>query len=256
MNLKQFINTWRNTHTPVAGARHDDLDPDKLPWGSAPGNPYLASRRHWNDHLRAVLMARDSWQLVGLLSLLIALASVGGMTYIGAQSKFVPYVVEVDKLGALKAVAPAIGTTVVDQRIMHAAVASFITDLRIVSPDVALQRRSIFRAYSMLSGKDPATVKANEFLNGTEERNPFKRAEKEIVSIEISSVIPQTPDTWQIDWLEMVRDRQGVVMGPPIRMRALVTTYIAPTSTQTTEEQIRNNPLSIYVRDFSWSKQV
>jgi type IV secretion system protein VirB5 len=75
------------------------------------------------------------------------------------------------------------------------------------------------------------------------------------VSIEIHSVIPQTPDTWQVDWIEIVNDRQGILQGEPLRMRALVTVYTIPSTPQTTEEQVRMNPLGIYVRDFSWSKQ-
>ncbi|MXS77954.1 helix-turn-helix domain-containing protein [Nitrosomonas sp. JL21] len=31
--------------------------------------------------------------------------------------------------------------------------------------------------------------------------------------------------------------------------------YNKPTTPSTTEEQIRNNPLGIYIQDFSWSKQ-
>ncbi|MOA36705.1 VirB8 protein [compost metagenome] len=77
-----------------------------------------------------------------------------------------------------------------------------------------------------------------------------------MVSLEILSVIPQTPDTWQVDWMETTRDRQGVAKGPPVRMRALVTVYTIAATSQTTEEQVRNNPLGIYVRDFSWAKQL
>ena len=218
-------------------------------------NPYLAARRSWNDHVGGVVASRQLWQVVALLSLLIALASVGGMVYIGSQSRFVPYVVEVDKLGQAMAVAPAQRTAPVDARVVHAAVASFITDLRTVTPDVALQRKAVFRAYAMLSSSDAATAKANEWLNGTEDSSPFKRAARETVSTEIVSVIPQTPDTWQVDWVETVRDRQGVMKAQPARMRALVTVYTVPATPQTTEEQVRNNPLGIYVRDFSWSRQ-
>ena len=114
----------------------------------------------------------------------------------------------------------------------------------------------MFRLYSMLSANDPATAKTNEWLNGSEDSSPFKRAAKETVSTEILSVIPQTPDTWQVDWMETTRDRQGVVKGLPVRMRALVTVYTVATTPNTTEEQVRNNPLGIYVRDFSWSKQL
>lgn len=95
----------------------------------------------------------------------------------------------------------------------------------------------------------------NEWLNGTVESSPFKRAVKAMVSLEVVSVLPQSQETWQVDWVETVRDRQGVVQGQPFRMRALVTVYVVAPTPETTEEQIRRNPLGIYVRDFSRSKQ-
>lgn len=93
----------------------------------------------------------------------------------------------------------------------------------------------------------------NEWLNGAADSSPFKRATKEMVSVEIKSVLPQTPDTWQVEWTETTRDRQGVMKGQPVNMRALVNVYTIETTSQTTDEQLRNNPLGIYVRDFSWS---
>ena len=217
-------------------------------------NPYLAARRSWNDHVGTLVAQRQAWQLVGLLSLLIALAAVGGMIHIGSQSKFIPYVVEVDKLGQTVAAGPVSAAARADPRIVHAAVAEFVGDARIVTPDVALQRRAVFRVYAKLSPNDPATAKMNEWLNGHAEASPFKRAEKEMVSVDIRTVLPQSPDTWQVDWVETRRDRQGTVTGPPVTMRALVTVYTAEISSQTTDEQLRNNPMSVFVRDFSWSR--
>jgi type IV secretion system protein VirB5 len=219
-------------------------------------NPYLTARRSWNEHVGAVVSSRQTWQVIGILSLLIALASVGGIVYIGSQSKFVPYVVEVDKLGQAVAVAPAQAAAPADQRVIEASVASFIADARLVTPDVALQRKAIFHVYSMLAANDPATTKMTEWFSAAEESKPFARAKQETVSIEITSALPQTADTWQVDWIETTRDRQGLLKGQPFRMRALVTVYIASTTNKTTEEQIRNNPLGIFVRDFSWSKQL
>lgn len=219
-------------------------------------NPYLAARRIWNDQAAANMANRQMWQVLAILALMIGLAGVGGMIYIGSQSKFVPYVVEVNRHSEALALAPAQRATDADPRVVHASVATFISDIRMVTPDVALARKAVFRVYSMLSPKDASTTKANDWLNGTEDSSPFKRAEKETVSVEITSVLPQTPDTWQVDWVETVRDRQGVVKGQSYKMRALVTVYTVPATPQTTEEQFRNNPLGIYVRDFSWSKLV
>ena len=218
-------------------------------------NPYLNARRVWNAHEGEILSSRRTWQIIGILSLLIALSAVGGIVYIGQQSKFVPYVVAVDKLGNATAISRADRAAPVDSRVMQATLAAFISDARLVTPDIAVQRASIFRLYAHLAPKDPATLKMTEFLNGSEDANPFKRAEAETVHIEITSALPQSSETWQIDWIEETRNREGGLK-QSVRMRALVTAYVAPPDSRTDEEQIRRNPLGIFVRDFSWAKQL
>ena len=219
-------------------------------------NPYLSARRSWNDHMESMAASRNMWQILAILSLMITLAAVGGIIHIGSQSKFIPYVVQIDHLGEAIAVSRADMAAPADPRVIHASVASFINDLRMVTPDIALQRRAIFRAYAMLSSDDPATAKTNVWLNGTDTSSPFKRAANETVNIEIVSVIPQSPETWQVIWKELVYDRQGHPKEPPFIMRALLTIYSIDSTANTTEEQIRNNPLGIYVRDYSWAKQI
>lgn len=247
--------------TPATAAARDPRDPrrsdEPLEGGRREGeavNPYLTARRSWNAHAGAVVSQRQTWQVIGILSLLIALAAVGGVIHIGNQSKFIPYVVEVDKLGQTVAAGPLQAAAKADPRVIHAMVAEFINDARMVTPDMALQRRAVFRVYAKLSPNDPATPKMNEWLNGTPDASPFRRAEMEMVNIEIKTVIPQTPDTWQVDWQETIRDRQGTTKGKPNTWRALVTVYVAEVTPQTTDEQLRNNPLGIYVRDYSWSR--
>lgn len=216
-------------------------------------NPYLTASRSWNSHVGSVVSERQTWQVIGILSLLIALAGIGGMIHIGSQSKFIPYIVEVDKLGQTVAAGTVQAAAKADPRVIQATVADFINDARMVTPDVALQRRAVFRLYAKLAPNDPATPKMNEWLNGTPDASPFARATKEMVSLEIKTVIPQTPTTWQVEWLESTRDRQGNLKSKPVAWRALVTIYTAEVTTDTTDEQLRNNPLSIYVRDYSWS---
>lgn len=223
---------------------------------AAAPNPYLNAQRVWNSHVGSLIASRTIWQVVGIVSLLIVLASVGGLIYVGSQSKFIPYVVEVDKIGTAVAAAPVSRASPVDQRVIRAAVAEFISNARLVTPDIALQRKAIFQVYALLGKNSPATNKMTAFLNGEPENSPFKRAEKETVNVEIISVIPQTAHTWQIDWKETVRNREsGAVIGEPYRVRALVTTKINPDTSGASEEQMRANPLGIYVYDYAWSKQ-
>lgn len=226
--------------------------------GTAPmglPHPYLNARRTWNSHVGSLIASRTLWQATALISLLVALASVGGVVYIGSQSKFVPYVVEVNKLGEAMSVAPAAQAGKVDQRVIRASVAEFITNARIVTPDIALQRRAIFKAYALMPANSAAARKMTTYLNGNPETNPFKRAEKLTVNIEVVSAIPQTAATWQVDWVETQRNRKGEPLAKPYRMRALLNVDSRGLPPDTNEEQLRMNPLGIYITDFSWSKQ-
>lgn len=217
-------------------------------------NPYLNARRAWNNYSRSLVSMNQTLWLMAMLALLIALGAVGGLIYIGSLPKFVPYVVEVDKLGEAAAVSRADRAGAADSRVVHATVASFIADARLVTPDAKLQRDAIFHVYSMLAPNDPGTAKMNEWMSSSEDAKPLNRAQREMVSVEIQSAIPQTPSTWQVDWIETVRDRQGV-RTEKFPMRALITVYQVAQTKSTTEQQIRDNPLGIYVRDFSWAKQ-
>jgi type IV secretion system protein VirB5 len=216
-------------------------------------NPYLTARQTWNTHEGNILAAKRLWQAFCFLCLLIVLAAVGGIIHIGSQSKFIPYIVEVDKLGQTVAVARVDRVSSVDPRIIHASLAGFIFDARLVTPDQMLQRKAVFHLYALLAVNDAATAKMTEWLNGDPEANPFKRAEKEVISAEIVTVIPQSKETWQVDWRETVRDRQGALIAR-YNMRALLNIYFNPPDSNTTEEQVRSNPIGLFIRDFSWSR--
>ena len=217
-------------------------------------NPYITARRTWNDYTANQIASRRMWQATALAALMIVLGCVGALINISSQSKFIPYVVEVDSLGKTAAAGPLNETTAIDPRIIKSAVSDFISDARLVTPDIALQRKSVFKVYARLEPTEPATKKMGEHLNGSPDSNPFARAAKEMVNIEIKTVLQQTADTWQIDWIETTRDRQGGLIGQPVAWRGLVTIYIAMPSANTKDEQLLLNPLGVYVRDYSWQK--
>lgn len=231
-----------------------DVTDDILAAKEKVNNPYLNARRAWNGHVMGIMSSIQVWQAVGIISLLIVMGSVGGISYIGAQSKIIPMVFQQD------ASANTVSVTLLD-RVPDAvlidyqnAVTNFISNTRLVTPDVSLQRKAVLASYAYLAPQDPATMKANEFLNGAPERNPFKRAENETVSVEIRSALPQTKDTWQVDWIETVRSRDGSLKGKPYGMRALVNVY--QNKDMAVDKNTFVNGHFIFIRDFNWSKQL
>lgn len=217
-------------------------------------NPYLNARRSWNGHVMGIMSNAQIWQAVGLICLLIAMGAVGGITHIGSQSKIVPMVFQQDASANLISVTKLdrVPDAVVTD--YQTAVTNFITNTRMVTPDVALQKKAVLAAYAYLAPQDPATMKTNEYLNGKPERNPFKRAENETVSIEMRSALPLTKETWQVDWIETVRTRDGQLKGDPYNMRALITVY--QNTDMTVDQNTFVNGHFIFIRDFSWSKQL
>lgn len=217
-------------------------------------NPYTAARRTWNDHVGRLVAARTLWQVVGLVSLMIALMCVGGVIHLASQSRFVPYVVEVDTTGNVRAVQRGEEMKNAARPVIEAQLDKFVTLSRRVTTDIALQRSAIFGVYAMLTPDEPAAGKMTEHLNKDEERTPFRRAQHETVNTEIVSILQQSQETWQVDWIETVYERGSGKRKERFDMRALVQVY-QTSPRHMTEEALRSNPLGIYVRDFTWSRK-
>lgn len=231
---------------------------EKKPSSEAPESvsPYLAARREEEDRVGSVVTQRNAWMAATFLSGLITLGAVGGLVVIGSKTKFVPFVVEVDSTGQASSVGVPGQTT--NEKGMdlatRATVSEFIMNFRQVSVDVALQKRAIYKVYHHLIPGDPAHRKANDFYN-SDSTNPMKRAAKATVDINVVSVIQQTKNTYQIDWIETVRSRNGELQeGSPFRMRGIFTSARFDHPEGVDEKKIWDNPLGIYIVDYNWQK--
>ena len=219
-------------------------------------NPYLNARRAWNGHVAGMMSAVQIWQMVGVSGLLIGLSAVGGMIYLGSQATFIPLVFQQDTSGNTISVTRADRVPEAKIDDYRTTAARFIENMRVVTADADLQSKAIWQAYASLSANDPATMKANAYLNGKDAVSPFERAAHETVSIEVRSVLQQSKSSWQVDWMETVRHRDGSLKEPSYLMRAMVTLYQNEPTRDTTNMEALRNPHFIFVRDFNWSKQI
>jgi type IV secretion system protein VirB5 len=213
-------------------------------------NPYLFARRSWNQSFHSLILSRQTWQIIAIMFMLLTLMSVTGLIYIGSQSKFIPYMIEYDKSGILLRSSFVSQGLKREPSMFASTVASFIEDARMVSLDLDLQRKAIKNVYFHLLLKEAATEKMNAWFQ-KEGSNPFYRSKKEIVNVEIISVLQETNETWHVDWNEFTYTREGIFKKRE-KMRALLTLKIVDSTSETREEQILRNPLGIYIKDFSW----
>lgn len=210
-------------------------------------NPYLAARREWNERYGSFIKSAATWRVVAIVAGIITTIAVVGLVAMGLQNKHIPYIVEVDKLGAAVAVAPAQQIKAQDERVTKHALAEFISSYRTIYGDPAVQKETIFKAYRYLL---PASSAYSAVSDSYKQKSPFERMATERVNVDVQSVIAISPTTWQVDWIENKFDAQGHSLGTEIYKGAATLVYIAPK----TEAEIYSNPTGLWISEFSWQK--
>lgn len=224
---------------------------------SASVHPVVDARRTYNDQVSEALSTRFLLSSITLLSLLIAVAAVGGLVHVASQSKFVPYVFEKSCGSSVAPAGAAQRADALDPALItswtEGALADFVTNARLVTPDAAHQQRAIRRVYAFLSPGDAGFQRMSDWYSGDD--GAMQRGERESVAIEVSSVLAQSEDTYQVDWVEHVFEPDGSPK-TEFRMRALLRIYRRAPTRETKEEDLRENPFGLFVRDYSWGKQL
>lgn len=220
------------------------LDPD------APHSAvYLAGRREWNERYGSYIAQRDAWRMTALASLGVAAVAVAGVVWLSAQSRVVPYVVEVNKLGDELAVRRADVAMPIDPAVIRAQLARFISNVRSVYVDVQAERAVIEEAYAMVDRNGAAFTFLNDYFA---HNDPFRRAANERVAAHVESVLPLPGGhTWRVEWREDTTARDGrLVSTKP--WEATITVSINP---PTTDAQILVNPTGLYVESTPWGER-
>lgn len=209
-------------------------------------SPYLLARREWNERYGDYIAQARNWKWVAIISLLISLASVGGVTHFASQNKLIPYVVEIDKRGATVAVYESSKMQAVDPRVIRAQLAQFITDIRTVSPDLTVSKNAIKRIYSHLNNNSQASTFLNEYFSNN---SPFEQAREKTVGVEILQLLPLSENSWQIEWAEQTYGRDGKNLG---RLNYTATVNISA-GNAVSEQTILENPIGMEVLTMHWS---
>ena len=126
-------------------------------------DPFLSAKRQWNDYIAVNITHQKVLYTITAVSLLLALICAFGMVYNSTKSKYIPYVIEVDKLGNVAATSgPLNVSSFRNERVIRSVLGSFIEDSRNVTPDLTVQTNMIRRLYHKLSSSDPAIISMNK----------------------------------------------------------------------------------------------
>ena len=210
-----------------------------------PETPYQRAGQLWDERIGAARVQAKNWRLMAFGCLTLSGGLTASLIWLAAQSRVTPFVVEVDKLGEVQAVAPAIQHYQPADAQIAWFLARFITDVRSLPIDPVLVRHNWLEAYAFAS--DRAAVFLNDYARAND---PFKAIGDRSVSVEVTSVVRASDSSFQVKWTEQTY-QQGSLASTE-RWTAILTTTIAPPQTAAA---LRVNPLGLYVTGIAWSRE-
>jgi type IV secretion system protein TrbF len=210
-----------------------------------PVTPYQRAQQAWDDRIGSARVQARNWRLMALGELALVGGLSAALVWQSANGSVVPWVVQVDRLGQAQAVEPAVaGYRASDPEIAW-HLARFIEQVRAVPADPIVLRQSWLRAYDYTTDRGAAALNDYARVN-----DPFARVGQSQVSVEVSSVIRASADSFRIAWVER-RYEQGQQASVE-RWSAIVTIVLQPPRDA---ERLRKNPLGIFVHAINWSRE-
>jgi type IV secretion system protein TrbF len=211
-----------------------------------PETPYQRAGQVWDERIGSARAQARNWRLMALGGLLLSTALSGGLLWQSMQSRVVPYVVEVDKLGEARAVTPATEAYRPTDAQIAWHLGRFIGNVRSVSLDPVLMRENWLSAY------DFVTERGAQFLGDyARSADPFGQVGTRTVSVQVTSVVRASDRSFQVKWTETEYER-GSLAGTS-RWTAILAVAVRP---PTSAETLRKNPLGLYVEAIDWSREL
>lgn len=211
-----------------------------------PDTPFHRAGQLWDERIGSARVQARNWRLMAFGGLALTTAMSGALVWQSLQSRVTPYVVEVDRLGEARAISEAeAGYHPTDPQISW-HLARFIEKVRSISLDPVLMRRDWLSAY------DFATQRGAVFLGDyARSANPFGAVGQKTVSVQVTSVVRASDQSFQVKWIETAFDR-GAQAGTS-HWTGILTIKLKPPASA---EVLRKNPLGLYVDAIDWSREI
>ncbi|KKX29379.1 conjugal transfer protein TrbF [Rhizobium sp. LC145] len=211
-----------------------------------PETPYQRAAKAWDERIGSARVQAKNWRLMAFGSLLLAGGFASALVWQSTRGTVVPWVVQIDKLGEAQAIAPAVADYRPADPQIAWHLARFIEQVRSIPADAVIVRQNWLRAYEFTT--DRGAVALNDHARAND---PFTKVGKTQISVEISSVIRASPDSFRVAWTE--RHFENGQLSTTERWTAILTVVIQQPSTA---DRLRANPLGVYVNAINWSKEM
>ena len=215
---------------------------------SPEGRPFLKGRVEFERFFGDLALRRRSWRSVAVLALSVNLVLTIGFVRLAHKRKVVPYIVELDALGQTRAVGKLTAVEA-PERAVIAALRQYVHNLRTIPSDAHILNTQLNAARSFATGRALDTF----MLAVREERDllerMLQRGDTRYVE-EISGVlkVPGEARVYRVTWRE-----RSSASGEEAQT-AFEGHFQIKFMTPESEDQIWENPMGIFVTDYTLSR--
>ncbi|MFD1798006.1 conjugal transfer protein TrbF [Paracoccus aurantiacus] len=211
-----------------------------------PETPYQKAAQVWDERIGSARVQAKNWRLMAFGCLILSAGFATALVWQSVRGTVVPWVVQVDNLGQAQAVAPASADYRPSDPQIAFHLGRFIEEVRSIPADPIIVRQNWLRAYEFTTDRGAAAL--NDFARASD---PFGKVWRQQITIEVSSVIRASPNSFRVAWTE--RHYENGQLSTTERWTAILTLVI---QTPRSAERLRANPLGIYVNAISWSREM
>lgn len=211
-----------------------------------PETPYQKASQVWDDRIGSARIQAKNWRYMAFGSLMLSAGLASALVWQSARGTVVPWVVQVDNLGQSQAVAPAASDYHPTDPQVAWHLGRFIEQVRSIPADAIIVRQNWLRAYEFTT--DRGATALNDYARAND---PFTKVGRNQVTVEVSSVIRASPDSFRVAWTE--RHYENGQLSSTQRWTAILTIVVQPPRNA---ERLKSNPLGIYVNAISWSREM
>lgn len=211
-----------------------------------PETPYQKAAQVWDERIGSARVQARNWRYMAFCCLMLSAGFAAALVWQSARGTVVPWVVEVDQRGEARAIEPAVADYRPTDPQIAWHLARFIEQVRGLPADPIVVRQNWLRAYDFTT--DRGALALNDHARSSD---PFTRVGRQQVSVEVSSVIRASPDSFRVAWVE--RHYENSQLARTERWTAILTVVIQPPRDA---ERLRRNPLGVFVNAINWSREL
>lgn len=207
--------------------------------------PYRRAQQEWDARMGSAVLSARAWRAAAFGALIIAAILAASLTALALQKRTFVHIVEVSPEGQVMNVRTTGGRWTPNEAQTAYHLGQFVRLVRSLPTDGVVLRENWLQAYRFLTPQGAAQL--TEIARADD---PFLSLGRVGRTVHIRSIIARSNNAWEVSWSERAANASGT--GDLELYRGV---FSVTTRRPRNSDEIANNPLGLFISDFSWSRE-